>query len=87
MTQYLTDVEIAALFHVSRRTVQDRCRAKAWPHLQIAGKYLFTPAHVTRIEQLHEVDETAAEATVTDLNAGGAAAANAWGRVTRQRTA
>jgi hypothetical protein len=76
--RYLTDAEIADLFHVSRRTVQNRCRDKAWPHLQIAGKYLFTPAHVTRIEHLHEVAE-AEEAATTTPGAGNPK----WGRVTR----
>lgn len=86
-TKYLTDEEIADLFHVSRRTVQNRCRDKAWPHLQVAGRYLFTPAHVTRIEELHQVAETA-PAAVTDISGGGSVAtSNAWGRVTRQRTA
>jgi hypothetical protein len=67
-----TDLEVAARLGKSKWFVQEQCRLKRWPHLRVGKSFRFTDAHLERIEQLLEVQPTAA-----------AKAAKSWDRRTR----
>lgn len=52
---YLSDRDLAEKFDKSVEWIQDRCRAKEWPHLKVGSSLRFTEADVAAIEQLCRV--------------------------------
>lgn len=51
----LTDRDVAAELGVSWQQVQERCKAKQWPHFKVGRYYRFTPEHVAQIIELSTV--------------------------------